>query len=246
VGKVVVVADGFLGRWSQRKQAVQQGRVVDEPAAVKPTSVGVQAGGSSHAEVAPVSDVTSDGSQPTAIQATPPTATPTPTLADVNALNAESSFAPFVSREVPPEVRNAAMKKLFTDPHYNLMDGLDIYIDDYSKPDPMPASMLRQLASAKFLNLFNEEENAVAGVSTTPLTPQTDVNPATVASDPVGEPVPVLSDTPAAAIPQTPTDTLPAPYAAGLPAPEPHHDHTDLRLQPNDAAGRPQSERVPE
>jgi hypothetical protein len=240
------MADGFLGRWSQRKQAVQQGWVGDEPAAVKPTSVDVQAGGSSPAKVAPVSDVRSEGSQPTAIQAAPLVATPTPTLEDVNALSADSSFAPFVSRDVAPDVRNAAMKKLFTDPHYNLMDGLDIYIDDYSKPDPMPASMLRQLASAQFLNLFDEEEAAKAGASTTPLAPQTDVHPVTVASDQAGEPVPVLSDTPAAAIPHAPTDTLPAPSAAGLPAQEPHYDNTDLRLQPNDAAGRPQSERVPE
>jgi hypothetical protein len=33
-------------------------------------------------------------------------------------------------------VRNAALKKLFTDPHFNVMDGLDVYIDDYGKPDP--------------------------------------------------------------------------------------------------------------
>ena len=56
-----------------------------------------------------------------------------------------------------PEVKNAAMKKLFADPRFNVMDGLDIYIDDYSKPDPMPDSVLRKLASAKFLSLFDEE-----------------------------------------------------------------------------------------
>jgi hypothetical protein len=59
---------------------------------------------------------------------------------------------------VPPEVKNAAMKKLFADPRYNVMDGMDVYIDDYSKPDPIPATMLRQLATAKFLGLFHEEE----------------------------------------------------------------------------------------
>ena len=37
------------------------------------------------------------------------------------------------------------MKKLFADPHFNVMDGLDTYIDDYGKPDPIPQSMLRQL-----------------------------------------------------------------------------------------------------
>ena len=30
------------------------------------------------------------------------------------------------------------MKKLFSDPHFNVMDGLDTYIDDYGKPDPIP------------------------------------------------------------------------------------------------------------
>jgi hypothetical protein len=59
-------------------------------------------------------------------------------------------------------VKNAAMKKLFSDPHFNVMDGLDTYIDDYGKPDPIPPEMLRQLASAKFLNLFREEEEAEA------------------------------------------------------------------------------------
>ena len=62
-------------------------------------------------------------------------------------------FKPFMARGVAPEVRNAAMKKLFTDPHYNVMDGLDIYISDYSIADPIPASMLRQMTGAKLLKI---------------------------------------------------------------------------------------------
>uniref|UniRef100_B1XTZ3 Uncharacterized protein n=1 Tax=Polynucleobacter necessarius subsp. necessarius (strain STIR1) TaxID=452638 RepID=B1XTZ3_POLNS len=38
--------------------------------------------------------------------------------------------------DVDPTVQQAALKEMFTDPHFNVMDGLDIYIDDYSKPDP--------------------------------------------------------------------------------------------------------------
>jgi hypothetical protein len=93
---------------------------------------------------------------------------------------------------VTPEVRNAAMKKLFADPHYQVMDRLDTYIDDYSQADPIPESMLRQMASARFLQLFE--------------------------------------DPPEVANPDTLGDCT---------APEPGkpHDHTDLRLQPNDAAG---------
>ena len=46
------------------------------------------------------------------------------------------------------DVRNAAMKKLFADPHFNVMDGLDIYIGDYTQPDPLPEGMLAQMAGA--------------------------------------------------------------------------------------------------
>lgn len=81
-----------------------------------------------------------------------------PTLQDAQALTPESDFKPYMARGLAPEVKNAAMKKLFTDPHYNVMDRLDIYIDDYSKSDPIPESMLRQMVSAKFLKLFEDED----------------------------------------------------------------------------------------
>jgi cell division septation protein DedD len=92
-------------------------------------------------------------------------------------------------------VRNAAMKKLFTDPHYNVMDRLDIYIDDYSLPDPLPESMLRQMASAKFLNLFDDEDAETAPPSATAV--------ATPDATPDATPL-------SAALP-TPSDNAPAP-----------------------------------
>ena len=49
-------------------------------------------------------------------------------------------------------VRRAALKKLFSDPHFNVMDGLDVYIDDYSKTEPIPAAMLAGLRQAQ--NIF--------------------------------------------------------------------------------------------
>ena len=83
---------------------------------------------------------------------------PPPTLEDVQALTPESDFSRFAASDVTPDVKNAAMKKLFADPRYNVMDGMDVYIDDYSKPDPIAPAVLRQLASAKFLGLFDQEE----------------------------------------------------------------------------------------
>ena len=79
-------------------------------------------------------------------------------MADTQALTPASDFRPFMGQGVAPEVKNAAMKKLFADPHFNVMDRMDIYIDDYSQPDPLPLAMLRQMNGAKFLNLFDDED----------------------------------------------------------------------------------------
>ena len=105
-----------------------------------------------------VSEPSRDQSQVTS----PADAQTAPTLADAAQLTPESDFTAFVARGVTPEVKNAAMKKLFSDPHFNVMDGLDIYIDDYNRPDPLPVAMLRQMTSAKTLNLFEDEEQTPA------------------------------------------------------------------------------------
>jgi hypothetical protein len=59
---------------------------------------------------------------------------------------------------VDPGTKSAALRKLFGDPHFNKMDGLDVYIDDYTKEDPIPATMLRALNQARSLGLFDDEE----------------------------------------------------------------------------------------
>jgi Protein of unknown function (DUF3306) len=79
-------------------------------------------------------------------------------LPSVHDLTPESDFTPFMRAGVDPVQRNAALKKLFTDPHYNVMDGLDIYISDYGKPDPIPPEMLRGLVQSQLLGLFKDEE----------------------------------------------------------------------------------------
>jgi hypothetical protein len=166
----VAVADGFLGRWSQRKQAVREGKPLQEPVLpvsspnVAPHSprVGTPATGglapAAGGQGARARGAEQGGDQ--ALPIDPVEQTPPLTMQDAAALGTDSDYAPFAARSVAPEVRNAAMKKLFADPHYNLMDGLDTYIDDYSQPDPLPESMLRQMASAKFLKLFDEEPEA--------------------------------------------------------------------------------------
>ena len=42
-------------------------------------------------------------------------------------------------------MKREALKKLFQDPRFNVMDRLDVYIDDYSLPDPISPEVVRQL-----------------------------------------------------------------------------------------------------
>lgn len=73
-------------------------------------------------------------------------------------LGPDSDFTVFLKEEVSEAVRRQAMKTLFADPHFNVMDGLDIYIDDYSISEPIPEAMMATLNQAK--NLFGEPESA--------------------------------------------------------------------------------------
>lgn len=146
MGKIPAPADdrGFLSRWSQRKA---QGRAVKAPPAEATVETSTPAPPASPATtVVPGSDASCASERP-----------PAPTLEDVAALTADADFAPFVRPGVDGPVRNAALRKLFADPHYNVMDGLDTYIDDYGRPDPLPASMLRRMTQSSFLGLFTEE-----------------------------------------------------------------------------------------
>lgn len=142
---------GFLARWARRKAAARSGAVAPEPPAPPPQAAVVPP--PTEARTAPAAAALT-AAEP-AVAAPPPP--PPPTMDDVAALTPEADFGRFVARDVDPGVRNAAMKKLFTDPHYNVMDGLDIYIDDYGKPDPIPQSMLRSLAQSQLLGLFKDE-----------------------------------------------------------------------------------------
>lgn len=88
-------------------------------------------------------------------------------LPSLDSLTAQSDFSPFMASNVDAQLRNQAMKKLFTDPHYNVMDGLDIYIDDYSVDIPLSIDVIRQMNISKTLGLFDDEEkSAEASVGT--------------------------------------------------------------------------------
>lgn len=75
--------------------------------------------------------------------------TPAPELPPVDKLTMDSDYSGFFHPKVDEVLRRNALKKLFSDPHFNIMDGLDTYIDDYSITEPIPAAMLAQMKSAQ-------------------------------------------------------------------------------------------------
>ncbi|MDP3669014.1 MAG: DUF3306 domain-containing protein [Telluria sp.] len=119
-----MAADEFFARWSKRKA-----EAASLPAASDPAADLVAANAAA--------------SDPQTI------AKPLPTLADVEGLTAESDYAAFLVKGVDEAVKRGAMKKLFALPQFNIMDGLDIYVGDYSQPDPLPPGMLEALNHAR-------------------------------------------------------------------------------------------------
>jgi hypothetical protein len=216
--------DNFFSRWSRRKVLVREGLpVAPAPERADVTEVPpVQRAPGQPAtalDAAPAAVLhTTDADTPATAAPPPPPPPPAPTLADVAELTTQSDYTRFVARDVAPEVKNAALKKLFTDPQFNVMDGLDIYIDDYGKPDPLPAGMLRQLVQSQALRLFADEDEAEAARARAAAGPAENTIPAEAALPPVA----------------------PAEAEADLHPPSAAADEdTAVQLQPDDDAGRP-------
>jgi len=116
-----------LKRWSQRKRAAAQ----TAPSPALPTP----------AVAAPAAMVAADAAPAAVPDAAPP-------LPPVDSLTFDSDFSAFMQPKIAEETKRAALRKLFSDPSFNVMDGLDIYVGDYTQADPMPLGMLEKLNAA--------------------------------------------------------------------------------------------------
>jgi len=127
------VSDGrpfTLRRWSQRKLAAAR-ESLPVPADVPPVP---QAADTAAAAPLPARDAV----------------VPAAPLPALDTLTFDSDFAAFLRPGVDAGVRRAALRTLLRDPRFNVMDGLDVYIDDYSQPSPMPAALAQALVQARF------------------------------------------------------------------------------------------------
>jgi hypothetical protein len=119
--------EGFISRWSRRKHEARAGDV-PEPAAARAPEPPAQASARPGAAAAP---------------AVPAAAAPE--LPAIESLTPHSEISAFMRADVDPALRGRALKTLFSDPALYPMDGLDVYIDDYTKPDPLPEGWLAKL-----------------------------------------------------------------------------------------------------
>jgi hypothetical protein len=110
--------------------------------------------------------------------AQPADGSPAPELPPLESINFESDFKAFMHSKVEEGVKRAALKKLFSDPRFNVMDGLDTYIDDYSKEDPIPDAMLATLEHARQTLFGPKKEQPAVEEQAKTETAKTDVDPA--------------------------------------------------------------------
>ena len=125
------MSDDFLSRWSRRKHEANKGVVAEEKAVPLPGPVAP-----AEEEVESVVQAEAESPEP---------------LPPIESLTPESDFTAFMKPNVEPALKRAALKTLFADPRFNVMDGLDVYIDDYSKPDPISQEMVRALHHARYI-----------------------------------------------------------------------------------------------
>jgi Protein of unknown function (DUF3306) len=189
-----------LRRWSQRK--LEASREASTPVA------GVDRTVATPVAAVATPDVARD-------PAVPAPAEPVP-LPPIDTLTIDSDFTAFLRPKVDARLKQAALKKLFGDPQFNVMDGLDIYISDYTQPDPMPAGMLDQLAKA--YDVVTREAGAdAAEVDVAEIAPAaseaTSTSPDQAAEAATPTPTPVPQDHDRADAAPAPAAVLPSPSA---------------------------------
>ena len=70
---------------------------------------------------------------------------PLPELPPVDKLDFDSDYRGFFHPKVDEDTRRAALKKLFSDARFNVIDQMDIDIEDYSKYAPLSAAVVASL-----------------------------------------------------------------------------------------------------
>ncbi|KON81621.1 DUF3306 domain-containing protein [Azoarcus sp. PA01] len=146
----------FLERWSRLKR-----RGDGAPASAAGTPDEIAPGGEAAAPVD--GSLRAETGEPVRAAARAADAPAAPgaaaSLPPIDTLDLEADFTGFLKKEVGEPLRRAALRKLFSDPHFNRMDGLDTYIADYSVADPIPPDVMKRLRQFRTLLADESEED---------------------------------------------------------------------------------------
>ena len=206
-----------LRRWSRRKLAAAR----SAPEAV--TAPGIVA--------APEPPQSAGAALPIAEPVAEPGALP-----PIESLTIDSDFTAFLQPKVAETMKRQALKQLFRDPRFNVMDGLDVYIDDYSRPDPISPEVVKELMQARYI--FSPPQTRVNENGAIEDVPAADVAQVPIEDVPAAEAAPV----PVAAEPVALPDAAPA-NSSGAPtnvsaSATPHAAASPLQPKPTDPAPR--------
>lgn len=80
-----------------------------------------------------------------------------PELPPIEKLTPQSDFTAFMGPNVQDALRRAALKRLFSDPHFNVPDLNEAYSGDWTGGEPITEEMLKTLNQARTL-LFPEDK----------------------------------------------------------------------------------------
>lgn len=139
------MSENFLSRWSKRKLEVREQEKHAETAGVELDAKALVPGQSGViAKTTQVDDVD-------AVKAAPQPELPLPTESDLLAVEQGGDIKAFMVDKVSKELKNKAFKALFSRPEFNVMDGLDIYIDDYNKFIPLSQEDIAKMTFSKQL-----------------------------------------------------------------------------------------------
>ncbi len=142
--------EGFLSRWSQRKNSSQpspQSRLEPESAIVEPEpgdqQLAEQADADAAKPIAPIpepeiSELDAEETETRVEEATESELVLTDEdMPPLDSLHAESDFSPFFNSGVSKELRQQALRHLFRMPKFNIRDGLNDYDEDYTYFEPL-------------------------------------------------------------------------------------------------------------
>ncbi len=147
---------GFLGRWQARREAV----AAEEATELQNELIAREQADEAAATLAQEIPAGETSAEETAAAEAEPEPV-AESLPDPDSIEVGGSFARFMSNDVDPLTRTAALRALWKQPQYNHIDGLIEYALDYSNQPKLSADASLELAKKVFRHVVESATEEV-------------------------------------------------------------------------------------